>query len=90
MMRKRPNCTAKRMKPAAREITNVVIVVPSRPCAEPAAPLAVPLRILMMSDILMARVVLSHGACVVQVNDTGEVYPRWQVDVVARAMFRFH
>lgn len=52
-MRKRENCTAKRIIPAAREIMKVVIVVPTFVWAVPAEPLAVPFRMEMMSDILM-------------------------------------
>ena len=52
MTRKVPNWTAKRIKPAAKEMTNVVIVVPALPCAAPAAPLMVPLMMLAMPDIV--------------------------------------
>lgn len=42
-------------------MVKVVIVVPTLPCADPAAPLIVPFRMLVMSDIVVFKVVLSHA-----------------------------
>lgn len=52
MIRKRLNCTEKRTKPEARDITKVVMVVPSLPSADPAEPLRVPLITPAMPDIV--------------------------------------
>lgn len=52
MIRKVLNWIAKRMKPAAKEMAKVVIVVPSLPCAAPEFPLSVPFRMVTMPDIV--------------------------------------
>lgn len=65
MRRNNPNWTVKRIKPAAKEMTKVVIVVPSFPCADPAAPLSVPLRMLVMSDIVLFKAALRLAYCFV-------------------------